>query len=252
MILVSGCDGNTYTSRCHAQRAGVNVDYVGECPLECKVNQTPCLRGQYCKVWDGICATTGADGICTDKPSITVCDVGEDKPVCGCDNVSYICRDEAARAGANVSHEGACGFAIVNSHSPAARALDIVGGANSDCAPGTNIDLYEQNGEDWQQWKLNTDGSIESVFCPGMVLNIDGGANSGCAAGTNIILWPKSDVAWERWHYANGNINSVYCRGMVIELEGDQNGENIQLGKADNGWDQKWSGPPESTSQNIK
>ena len=252
MILVSGCDGNTYTSRCHAQRAGVNVDYVGECPLECKVNETPCLRGQYCKVWDGICATTGADGICTDKPSITVCDVGEDKPVCGCDNVSYICRDEAARAGANVSHEGACGFAIVNSHSPAGRALDIVGGANSRCAPGTNIDLYEQNGEDWQQWKLNTDGSIESVFCPGMVLNIEGGANGDCAAGTNIILWPKSDVAWERWHYANGNINSVYCRGMVIELEGDQNGANIQLGKADNGRDQKWSGPPESTSQNIK
>lgn len=212
----------------------------------CKIGRVPCKTWQYCKVADGYCSTDGMYGKCARTPDLSYCLDGEDPPVCGCDGQTYICRMEAERMGVNVAFEGSCGpssTTIVNSGSPNQRALDVSGGANSYCQPGTNINLYQQNGEDWQQWIFNDDGSIESVQCPGMVLNIENGSYSGCAASTNIILYPKSGVAWEQWYRGpNGMIYSSYCSGMVIEIEGgdDFNGANIQIGHDQEDWYQTW------------
>ena len=212
----------------------------------CQIGAVPCKTWQYCKVNDGYCETDGMYGVCTRMPDLSFCVYGEDPEVCGCDGVTYLCRMEAERAGVNVVSEGACpsiSTAIVNSGSPNQRALDVSGGANSHCQAVTNIELYQQNGQDWQQWIFNDDGSIESVFCPGMVLNIEYGGSNGCAAGSNVILYPKSDVAWEQWYRGpNGMIYSSYCSGMVIEIEGgdDSNGANIQIGYDQGAWYQTW------------
>ena len=214
----------------------------GSCPEPCAIGKIPCKRGQYCKIWDGMCATTGAEGTCEDTPDFSACVGGEDQPVCGCDGETYLCRSEAERAGANVLHEGACETAIVNSGSPTARAIDIFGGANAGCAATTNIDVYNQNGQDWQQWKFNADGTIESVHCPGNVLNIEYGS---CTDGANISLYPKEGVAWEQWFLESGMIVSKHCPSMVIEVDApngvDQgNGANIKLGAMSGGWNQMW------------
>mmetsp|Transcript_14415 Transcript_14415/g.33132 ORF Transcript_14415/g.33132 Transcript_14415/m.33132 type:complete len:341 (+) Transcript_14415:340-1362(+) len=239
---VCGCDDKTYQNRCLARKAGVNVMYEGSCPEQCAIGEIPCRRGQYCKVWDGMCATAGVEGTCEDMPDLSACFHGKDQPVCGCDGETYICRSEAERAGVNVLHEGACETAIVNSGSPTARAIDIFGGANAGCAASTNIDVYDQNGQDWQQWKFNADGTIESVHCPGNVLNIEYGS---CTNGANIILYRKEGVAWEQWFLESGMIVSKHCPSMVIEIDApsgvDQgNGANVKLGAVSGGWNQMW------------
>lgn len=107
-LPVCGCDGETYGNECQAHAAGVSVAYEGECASAGCVNNADCGREQYCAFPDGFCVEqTGIRpvGQCELRPRI--CPMVFD-PVCGCDGQTYGNRCEAASAGVNVKHEGAC------------------------------------------------------------------------------------------------------------------------------------------------
>jgi hypothetical protein len=97
---VCGCDGVTYGNSCEAAAAGVNVSYRGSCVERCASNDD-CATADYCAIEEGC----EGPGICQERPRI--CPLVFD-PVCGCDGRTYGNSCEAAAAGVNVTHRGAC------------------------------------------------------------------------------------------------------------------------------------------------
>ncbi len=98
-----GCDGVTYSNRCSAQAAGVNVVLHGEClkPGGCISNEE-CDAESFCATGEGACGTPGE---CRARP------VGCAKifdPVCGCDDVTYGNECEAGVQGISVAYRGEC------------------------------------------------------------------------------------------------------------------------------------------------
>jgi hypothetical protein len=103
---VCGCDGITYSNRCDAAAAGVNVKHRGRCPVSCDpADPNACEDGEFCHLPPGVCESTDVKGTCVDKPDACP-DVFD--PVCGCDGRTYGNRCEAAAAGVNVRHHGRC------------------------------------------------------------------------------------------------------------------------------------------------
>lgn len=96
---VCGCDGTTYENACEAAKAGVRVDFEGQCP--CSSNQD-CFAFQYCD--QGTVCANGS-GSCIERPqdcpAVFV-------PVCGCDGTTYSNACEAHAAGVQVSADGPC------------------------------------------------------------------------------------------------------------------------------------------------
>lgn len=99
---VCGCDDKTYATACHA--GGVGIKSQGTCPgtpVWCSPSGKSCGGESYCK-------TSACDpkelGQCTDRSDCTA-GGGE---VCGCDTKTYADACAAAKAGANVDHQGAC------------------------------------------------------------------------------------------------------------------------------------------------
>lgn len=104
---VCGCDGVTYLNACEAAKAGVNIQYQGEClPAPCSDN-SDCLAVSYCKKAVGDC---DGPGICAERP---VNCPAVFAPVCGCDGMTYQNACEAAKAGVNVASDGACRWSCV-------------------------------------------------------------------------------------------------------------------------------------------
>ena len=126
-------------------------------------------------------------------------------------------------------------FYMFNTHS--SKQLTI---KDKLCTEGTNVEL---NGIDLldQQWVLNSDNTIESVGCPGMVLDIDG---STCKNGLSIIISTKtSGSVSQRWSLReDGSIESLKCenRGIDIRGYGTHNGAHIHLWSIHGEWNQIW------------
>lgn len=70
-------------------------------PSVCGANAT-CGSDEYCDFPDDRCA---GEGVCASVPDACTRELA---PVCGCDGTTYPNRCEAARARANVAHEGEC------------------------------------------------------------------------------------------------------------------------------------------------
>ena len=103
---VCGCDGITYPNRCEAARAGMSVDYYGECERVCS-RTDPNLRcdpDEFCKFPPGTCDDASVLGICVVVPSDCP-EVWE--PVCGCDGVTYanVCFADMSRVSINFFRE---------------------------------------------------------------------------------------------------------------------------------------------------
>merc|ERR1712176_85039 len=60
--------------------------------------------------------------------------------------------------------------------------------AEFNCNDGTDIQLYNKNGDANQEWIVREDRSLESVGCPGKVVTID---NADCSDGANVKLYHK-------------------------------------------------------------
>ena len=118
---VCGCDGATYSNACYAARAGVNVDYAGQCEpvvTPCRLNED-CDADSYCAKSPGDC---DGEGSCQPRPQICL-DLWD--PVCGCDGRTYSNACYAAAAGINIAYRGECEPVVIPCNS------------NNDCSQNT-------------------------------------------------------------------------------------------------------------------
>ncbi len=110
---VCGCDGRTYSNRCHAAGAGVSVLHIGACEDPNPGDDCGGIRGlicedrsQYCAYdVDEMCGAGDQLGTCSDRPEFCT---EQFDPVCGCNGETYSNGCFAAAAGVSVQHRGEC------------------------------------------------------------------------------------------------------------------------------------------------
>lgn len=81
------------------------------------------------------------------------------------------------------------------------KVLDVT---NAQANPGTNVQIYEKNGTDAQQWKIlkNDDGSFQIVskLNENLALDIDGATSSDkFNNGVNVHLYTKNNSDAQKW-----------------------------------------------------
>ena len=108
---VCGCDNQTYSNKCVANAAGVNVASVGACddPIIDDICGGSlglvCGDDAFCEYADLSCGDDQAVGTCVPKPLL--CPIFPD-PVCGCDGKYYNNACLANSSGVSVSDDTAC------------------------------------------------------------------------------------------------------------------------------------------------
>lgn len=103
---VCSCQGISYPNECESDRAGESIYLRGPCPEVCGG-----VTGGFCEDPGDFCYHS-RDGCCCDfqgvcEPPPTACP-DTCRPVCGCDDVTYLNRCEAAMVPDNVTFVGEC------------------------------------------------------------------------------------------------------------------------------------------------
>ena len=110
-------------------------------------------------------------------------------------------------------------------------------GAN--CADGTNIHLYTQNGTPAQIFRFGDNNSIINVQC-NKAIDVRGG---NCGTNTNIHLWRQNGGGAQRFRLDDdGTIVSTQCN-KAIDIDsrsGGADGSNIKIYPKNGFWDQQW------------
>ena len=119
---VCGCDGETWSSACHAHAAGTAV---GDCAATCTPGSNDCGLLAFC---DGC---EGGLGVC--QPLTPFCAITSE-PSCGCDGVRYASDCERAEAGIGEAPAERCGCEDVSCALPSI-AVDLTSdGCPDECA----------------------------------------------------------------------------------------------------------------------
>lgn len=137
------------------------------------------------------------------------------------------------------------GTYIIQPSASTTKALDIYGGYKTE---GTNIELYDYHGSEWQQWQVQYNSQTDDYkfynAYTGKYLDLYG---SFTRPGENIQTWVGNSGCGQRWRVqSNGDntysVQTSCASNRSLDLYGGflQNRTNIQLWESHNGASQKW------------
>lgn len=144
------------------------------------------------------------------------------------------------------------GTYTITAKNDSGKNLDLAGGVNRN---GTNIQLWETNGEWPQDWQFHYDVTTDTytIASAGSGHHLLDLAGANTNAGTNIQLWASTGSCAQRWYLrltSDGyyNITSDCNTARAVDLVNGTtaNGTNIRLWSVNGADAQKWSINPKS------
>ncbi|TYP79167.1 RICIN domain-containing protein [Paenibacillus methanolicus] len=133
-------------------------------------------------------------------------------------------------------------YKLINVNS--GKALDV---ASAGTAPGTNVQIWSDNGSGAQKWTLyqNADGSYKLINVNSAhALDV---AGSGTGDGTNVQVWNDLGNGAQKWNLiknADGSyklINVNNGKALDVSGSGTADGVNVQIWTDNGSGAQKWS-----------
>jgi hypothetical protein len=116
------------------------------------------------------------------------------------------------------------------------RCLEAAGNSS---ANGTNIQIYDCNGGENQQWYLTSAGELRA-FGRAKCLDV---LNGRTTAGSSVGIWDCSGGANQKWTVnSDGTVVGVQS-GLCLDVSGNQstNGAKVQIWTCNGGANQKWT-----------
>lgn len=133
-------------------------------------------------------------------------------------------------------------YKLINPNS--GKALDV---ASAGTAPGTNVQLWTDNGTTAQLWTTyrNANGTYKLVNVnSGLALDV---AGAGTADGTNVNVWTDNGSGAQTWNIvqnADGTyklVNPNSGKALDVASTGTANGTNVQIWNDNGSAAQKWN-----------
>ncbi|UWE11276.1 RICIN domain-containing protein [Actinacidiphila bryophytorum] len=120
----------------------------------------------------------------------------------------------------------------------AGKCLDV---PNASATPGTQVQIYDCNGQANQSWTRTSSGQL-SVVSGGAQLCLDA-YNNQTTAGTKVETWSCNGGANQQWSVnSNGTVTSTQS-GLCLDVTGAStaNGALIELWTCNGGSNQQWT-----------
>lgn len=124
-------------------------------------------------------------------------------------------------------------FSLVDQR--AGKCLDVAGAYTWN---GTNIQLYQCNDSDAQQWLYDkATGELKSKLNWGKCLDINGG---NISEGTNLQLWDCNGSNAQKYDFVDNTLRPRTNHNLAIDANGTSNDANINLWSYHGGDNQRW------------
>ncbi|MBO9205274.1 MULTISPECIES: RICIN domain-containing protein [Niastella] len=125
--------------------------------------------------------------------------------------------------------------------------LDVAGAVNAD---GTNVQIYQANGNSAQQWQVKSvsGGYFELIPQCGTTRRMDVvGGDTSNSNGTNVQIWTADILRKQRWRIIDKSglhfeLAPEHAYGMRLDVAGagTGNGTNVQLYQSNENYAQQW------------